>query len=557
MTESGSKVVEFQRSDESEGFITNTHENIVDLYNKKMAEYAQEFQKQSQGLMGYIQGQLSSVVSWTALPGQLNKIVTSSAGYVWGFNLYGNIYTCKEPCNGQNWRGVEPPPERRGMPADIAVDGENVYILYTGTVKSVKLDGKWTFINGTESGDLVQIGNSWTFTPSNPDAVTRFGWTQLRGTFDPGSTTSGEQVYITPTARFPMTFTIDSTGNSIVGSNGGTLTRASSGVSSSTANQLVFSSRPVDGTGSWSEPQQIPGTAPANPTIHMSDQFIFVGTQGCSKPCTTGSWIPISQPSGGQGIIAASSGNTYALGANNTIYQSSGNGQGGWTEQGGMEGVMPLAVGADSQFILGVNQSSSRPVRCSPPYTEDDSCQADSTFAYRPMAGSHTVSVNPRSYQTYVAASSSGSVGNLYQRVDPGSIDNSGVLDDTRQYLSGMDSSINSLGTATSTQDAQIQVGKVKQAANSVIKRISDIREERENTAAERDRIKRKIQTVGGPPSEYRMKILQTITITLALVLLSYFVLGLVLPPWINMSIAVVGMLVGLGFAISFAVNKQ
>jgi hypothetical protein len=53
------------------------------------------------------------------------------------------------------------------------------------------------------------------------------------------------------------------------------------------------------------------------------------------------------------------------------------------------------------------------------------------------------------------------------------------------------------------------------------------------------------------------MKILQTITITLALVLLSYFVLGLVLPPWINMSIAVVGMLVGLGFAISFAVNKQ
>lgn len=522
-----------------------------------MAEYAQEFQKQSQGLMSYLQGQLSSVVSWTPIPGGLNKIVTSSAGYVWGFNLIGSVYTCKEPCNGQNWRYVEPPPERRGMPSDIAVDGENVYILYTGTVKSVKLDGKWTFLNGTESGDLVQVGNSWTYTPSNPDAVTRFGWTQLRGTFDAGSTTAGEQVYITPTARFPMTFTIDSTGNSIVGANGGTLTRASSGVSSATTNQLVFSSRPVDGSGSWSEPQQIPGTAPVNPTIHLSDQFIFVGAQGCSKPCTTGSWIPISQPPGGQGIVAASSANTYALGANNTIYQSSGNGQGGWTEQGGMEGVMPLAVGADSQFILGVNQSSSRPVRCSPPYTEDDSCQVDSTFTYRPMAGSHTVSVNPRSYQTYVAASSSGSVGNLYQRVDPGTIDNTGVLDDTRQYLSGMDSSVNSLGTATSTQDAQIQVGKVKQAANSVIKRISDIREERENTAAERDRIKRKIQTVGGPASEYRMKILQTITITLALVLLSYFVLGLVLPPWINMSIAVVGMLVGLGFAISFAVNKQ
>lgn len=522
-----------------------------------MAEYAQEFQTQSQGLMSYIQGKLSSVVSWTALPGVLSKIAASPTGFVWGFNSAGDVYTCKEPCDGNNWRGVENPPGRRGMPVDIAVDGDSVYILYTGTVKSVKLDGKWTFLNGTESGDLVQSGNSWTFTPSNPAAATRFGWTQIRGTFDSGSTTSGEQIYITPTTNFPMRFTIDSTGNSIVGSNGGTLTRSSSGVSSSTTNQLVFSYRPVDGTGSWSEPQQIPGTPPANPTIHLSDQFIFVGTQGCSKPCTTGSWIPISQPAGGQGIVAASSGNTYALGANNTIYQSSGNGQGGWTEQGGMEGVMPLAVGADSQFILGVNQSSSRPVRCSPPYTEDDSCQVDSTFTYRPLFGSHTVSVNPRSYQTYVAASSSGTVGNLYQRVDPGSIDNSGALDDTRQYLSGMDSSVNALGSATSTQDAQIQIGKVKQAANSVIKKISDIREERENTAAERDRIKRKIQTIGGPPSEYKMKILQTITITLALVLLSYFVLGLVLPPFVNMSIAIVGMLVGLGFAISFAVNKQ
>jgi len=120
-----------------------------------------------------------------------------------------------------------------------------------------------------------------------------------------------------------------------------------------------------------------------------------------------------------------------------------------------------------------------------------------------------------------------------------------------------MDSDVNALGTATSTQDAQIQVGKVKQAANTVIKKISDIREERENTAAERDRIKRKIETLGGSSSEYKMKILQTITITLAAVLLCYFVFGLVLPPWANMSIAIVGMLVGLGFAISFAVSKQ
>ena len=520
----------------------------MDLYNKKMAEYAQEFQTQSQGLMSYLQGQLSSVVSWIPLPGGLNKIVTSSAGYVWGFNLYGGVYVCKEPCDGNNWRAVDSPPNMSGLPLDIAVDGQNVYILYNSQsaikpgcpgggkgITSVKTSGGYNIRLYTNT-ECDSIGGNWIGNGARSWGMKTDGVGECYGR--PGGNAS-----FCSTDQSPSPEAAAAAGVSVSST-------ATPGVS------LAWSLQPVDGTGSWAEPQQIPGNPPVNPTIHLTDQFIFVGTQGCSKPCTTGSWVPISQPTGGQGIVAASSGNTYALGANSTIYQSSGNGQGGWTEQGGLEGVMPLAVGADSQFIIGVNQSS-RPVRCSPPYTEDDSCKADSTFTYRPMAGSHTVSVNPRSYQTYVAASSSGTVGNLYQRVDPGSIDNSGVLDDTRQYLSEMDSSVNSLGTATSTQDAQIQVGKVKQAANSVIKKISDIREERENTAAERDRIKRKIQTVGGPPSEYRMKILQTITITLALVLLSYFVLGLVLPPWINMSIAVVGMLVGLGFAISFAVNKQ
>ena len=514
-----------------------------------MAEYAQEFQTQSQGLMSYIQGQLSSVVSWMPLPGGLNKIVTSSAGYVWGFNLHGGVYICKEPCDGNNWRAVDPPPKMSGLPLDIAVDGQNVYILYNSQsaikpgcpgggkgITSVKTSGGYNIRLYTKT-ECDSIGGNWVGNGARSWGMKTDGVGECYGR-------PGGNAGFCSTDQSPSPEAAAAAGESVSST-------ATPGVS------LAFSVQPVDGTGSWAEPQQIPGTPPVNPTIHLTDQFIFVGTQGCSKPCTTGSWVPISQPAGGQGIVAASSGNTYALGANNTIYQSSGNGQGGWTEQGGLEGVMPLAVGADSQFIIGVNQSSSRPVRCSPPYTEDDSCKADSTFTYRPMAGSHTVSVNPRSYHTYVAASSSGTYGNLYQRVDPGSIDNSGVIDDTRQYLSGMDSSVNSLGTATSTQDAQIQVGKVKQAANSVIKKISDIREERENTAAERDRLKRKIQTIGGPPSEYKMKILQTITITLALVLLSYFVLGLVLPPFVNMSIAIVGMLVGLGFAISFAVNKQ
>lgn len=524
-----------------------------------MAQYSQDFQSKSQSLMSYIQGQLSSVVSWTALPGQLNKIVTSSGGYVWGINSAGNIYTCKEPCNGQNWRYVEGPPKLSGTPFDIAVDDQNVYVVYTAETPSatsgVNLTGTWSFLNGTESGQLVQTGDTWEYTPTNPNAKTRFGWSKITGKIT--SERSGEQVYAGANGPIPMTYNLDSTGNTIIGSNGGSLVRVGNAPVTPPAKQFSFSKQSVDGSSSWSEPQKIPGTPPTNPTIHLTDQFMFVGTQGCSKPCTTGSWVEINQPSGGQGIVAASSGNTYALGANNTIYQSSGNGQGGWKEQPGLDGVMPLAVAADSQFILGVDQSSQRPVRCSPPYTEDDSCARDDTMTYKPMMGLHTLSVNPRSYQTYVAAASSGSVGNLYQRVDPGSIDHSGTLDQTSQYLSGMDSDVNALGSAAENQNSQIEVAKVKQAANAVIKKVTDIREERESTAAEREKVKRKIQTMGGPISDSKIAVLQIIAITLAVVLLCYFGLSFLVPPVVNMSIAVAGMLVGVGFAIYFTVTKQ
>jgi hypothetical protein len=156
-----------------------------------------------------------------------------------------------------------------------------------------------------------------------------------------------------------------------------------------------------------------------------------------------------------------------------------------------------------------------------------------------------------------VAAASSGSSGNLYQRVDPGSVDHSGAIDQTHQYLSGMDSDVNALGSAAENQNAQIEVAKVKQAANAVIKKVTDIKEERESTASEREKVKRKIQTMGGPVSDSKMKVLQIIAITLAAVLLTYFVFGFVLPPVVNMSIAVAGMMVGVGFAIYFTVTKQ
>ena len=96
-----------------------------------------------------------------------------------------------------------------------------------------------------------------------------------------------------------------------------------------------------------------------------------------------------------------------------------------------------------------------------------------------------------------------------------------------------------------------------KKAANAVIKKITDISEERQSTAQERENVARQIQTFGGPEPQWKMHVLETVAITVAAVLLMYVVGGFVLPPIINMSIAIVGMIIGIGIAISFAVNKQ
>jgi hypothetical protein len=544
-------LVEFHAWEESDGSITIRHEIIVDLYNKKMAQYAQDFQSKSQSLISYVQSQLANVVSWSALPGQLNKIVTSSGGYVWGINSAGNIYTCKEPCTGQNWKSVAGPSEIIGVPLDIAVDDRHVYIIYRVPAKpktpkagcpagnpgitSVKTSGGYNVRLYTQS-ECSAMGGQWIGNGNRSWGMATDGVGECYGVpgGNPGFCNQDEPPSAAAQAAVGQT----------------------SSPQGDTAS-LAFSMQPADGSGAWTPGQAVPGAPPVNPTIHLTDQFMFVGTQGCSKPCTTGSWVAISQPPGGQGIVAASSGNTYALGDKNTIYQSSGNGQGGWKEQSGMDGVMPLAVAADSQFILGVEQSSQRPVRCTAPYTNDDSCSRDSTMTYRPMAGSHTVSVNPRSYQTYVAAASSGTTGNLYQRVDPGTIDHTAAIDQTSRYLNEMDSDVNALGTAAASQNSQIEVAKVRNEANSVIKQIGDIQEERESTAQEQANLKRKIQTMGGPVSEWKTKVLQIIAITLATVLVTYFVFSFVLSPTVNMSIAIVGMLVGVGFAIYFTVTKQ
>ena len=83
-----------------------------------------EFDQLTDTINTTLSTQLSSVHTWTNIPGSLSKISSSLAGYVWGFSG-SNIYKCQIPCSGK-WQHI---PIGSGTILDLTTDDSNVYVL--------------------------------------------------------------------------------------------------------------------------------------------------------------------------------------------------------------------------------------------------------------------------------------------------------------------------------------------------------------------------------------------------------------------------------------------
>jgi hypothetical protein len=139
-----------------------------------MGEYVQQFMDQSTKLTRYVRNQLEKVGLWSNVPGALEKIAVSDAGYVWGYNSQMEIYSCKDPCTGK-WTGYG---KLDGTFSSVAADKSRVYFLMTKpsgaryvAVRDIDGGGTWTLINvpdgsgaqpGSEGGvsDLLSGGSS-------------------------------------------------------------------------------------------------------------------------------------------------------------------------------------------------------------------------------------------------------------------------------------------------------------------------------------------------------------------------------------------------------------
>lgn len=102
-----------------------------------MADFQAAYDQTTQDINNTLSTQLSTVLTWANIPGELQKVSSSAYGFAWGFSG-ATVYICQLPCTG-NWQPVDLSKFSIGTVLDVATDETNVYILVNASSKIVML----------------------------------------------------------------------------------------------------------------------------------------------------------------------------------------------------------------------------------------------------------------------------------------------------------------------------------------------------------------------------------------------------------------------------------
>ena len=103
-----------------------------------MATFQSEYEDTTNAIDSIVSSQLSSVLNWANVPGGLTKVVSSAAGFAWGYNSDNSVWSCALPCTG-NWQKSDLSANSVGTVLDIAADDTSVYILYTSVAGNTNI----------------------------------------------------------------------------------------------------------------------------------------------------------------------------------------------------------------------------------------------------------------------------------------------------------------------------------------------------------------------------------------------------------------------------------
>ena len=103
-----------------------------------MASFLADYEDATNTIDNVVSTQLSSVMNWTNIPGNLSKVVSSAAGFAWGYDSSANVWICQLPCSG-NWSSVNISQFGLTSILDIVADNTTVYVIGLASDNSTML----------------------------------------------------------------------------------------------------------------------------------------------------------------------------------------------------------------------------------------------------------------------------------------------------------------------------------------------------------------------------------------------------------------------------------
>jgi len=290
-------------------------------------------------------------------------------------------------------------------------------------------------------------------------------------------------------------------------------------------------------------------------SITITNGYVWVSGDSkmafCAKPCSTGGWTIKDDP---HSLMGAGGTSIYAKDpATSALVKTDETAQTGWVPVGGFAGLSPLSVGAEADNTALYGSDSKNLYRCDGTCDSKDKLEEIDTQGYLPIGAKGSISVNPTTKNVWLASSSSGSGGNLFQRLDGPNIDP--VLDHVNDNQKERDRIFNTLGGAEEIQIYKTSSDIAKQESNDAIKKSIDIGGKLEKVDDQISLLQRKVQTATAFSGDVTSRLvpLQILLFSLALVVLLYFLTGWVISQTVLMWVSVLILSVGFGLAIYFS----
>jgi hypothetical protein len=229
--------------------------------------------------------------------------------------------------------------------------------------------------------------------------------------------------------------------------------------------------------------------------------------------------------------------------------------QTGWAPVGGFDGLSPLSLAAEADKTALYGSDNKKLYRCEGTCESKDNIEEIDTQGYLPIGSKGSIHVNPVTKNVLMASSSSGTGGNLFQRLDAPSIDP--ILNYVNNNQNERDRIFNALGGAEEIQTYKISSHLAKRESNEAIKESIDIGGKLEKIDDQVSLLQRKVQTATAFSGNVTSKLvpLQILLFSLALVIAVYFFMGWALSQTVLLWICVLILSAGLGLAIYFSTD--